>query len=116
MGVESVWVNHVDRNYFNDYDEICSDTMVGCDKDKLMYAIGRLHMRFIKSRKTDVLFIKYDDGTGYRLMYDRAPWHDEYELRLRHFINMRYDSWDTDETVTVSEAKRRMAHGFDDEG
>lgn len=105
--IESVRINHTERNYFNDYDELYTDEMCGVDADKLAKAIDKLHRRYLTADKHDVLFVTYTDGTGYRLMHDYGIGHDG-PLTLRHYVNMRHDSWDTDEKVTVSAAKRRI--------
>lgn len=105
--IESVRINHTERNYFNDYDELYTDEMCGVDADKLARAIDKLHRRYLTADRHDVLFVTYTDGTGYRLMHDYGIGHDD-PLTLRHYVVMRHDSWDTDDAVTVAEAKRRI--------
>lgn len=106
--IERVIVNHTERNYFNDYDELRSDEMVGADADKVSKAIDKLHRRYRDKGKSDVLFVTYDDGTGYRLMYDFIALDRPYELRLLHYTNVSTNSWDTEETVSVAHAKRAI--------
>lgn len=62
-----------------------------------------------KHRSHHVIFISYADGTGYRLIYDKDPKAPEspMQLRLRHYTDVPYFvDWDTDEAVTVKQAKQ----------
>ena len=111
MRITEVTVNYSDRNYFNDYDEFRSDSILGIDETKIIRAIEKLHRRFVKSEKTDCMFITNEDGTGWRLMYDYDrenfdPKKSKKELRLRHYVKMSTDSWDTEEPVSLAKAKR----------
>ena len=106
--ITSVHVNHMERNYFNDYTECRSDTMVWVDEEKLVKAIDKLHRRYREKGEHDVMFVEYEDGSGYRLLYDLIACDRPYELRLRHYTNFGIDSYDAEETVSLAEAKRRI--------
>lgn len=103
--IERVIVNHTERNYFNDYDELRSDEMVGVDAEKVSKAIDKLHRHYRTKGECDVLLVTNSDGTGWRLMYDFIATDRPKELRLRHYTSMRYNSWDTDQSVSVAYAK-----------
>jgi hypothetical protein len=113
MSISEVTVNHTERNYFNDYDEIRRDDMVCITAEKVAKAIDKLVRRYRSKKECDVLFVTNSDGTGWRLMYDIDP--ELFErgiekkgLRLRHYTNMRYNGWDTDECVSVTYAKEAI--------
>ena len=73
MAITYVTVNHEERNYFNDYDEIRRDEMVCITADKIAKAIDKLARRYRSKKECDVLFVTNSDGTGWRLMYDIDP-------------------------------------------
>ena len=104
--IEKVTINFFERNYFRDYDELRTDEMVRISEEKLLKAIDKMARRNRSAGLHDALFVTNSDGTGWRLMYDYVD--GENELRLRHYTNMRYNSWDTDEAVTVAYAKRTI--------
>lgn len=111
--IERVIVNHTERNYFNDYDELRSDEMIGIDADKVSRAIDKLVRRYRSNQECDCMFVKNDDDTGWRLMYgydERCfdPKTSKKTLRLRHYTVYSADSWDTEETVSVARAKRAI--------
>lgn len=106
-----VTVNHEERNYFNDYDEIRTDEMMFVTSEKVSRVIDKLVRRH-KNNNDDVLFITYDDGTGYRLMYDRDGEGGEH-LVLRHYSNMKYNSWVSDSVVRPSRAKKLILEGME---
>lgn len=111
--IEQVTVNHTERNYFDDYNETRTDTMTGVDDGKVLAAIDKLVRRYRSKGECDCIFVTNDDGSGWRLVYDFDP--ELFDrgvtkkfLRLRHYTNMRYDSWDTENSVTVPRAKRAI--------
>lgn len=113
--IEQVIVNHVERNYFNDYGEMRSDQMVGIEPEKVAKAIDKLCRRYRNSDgyERDCMLVTNDDGSGWRLWYDYDP--ELFEkgvtlraLRLRHFTDMRHDSWDTEENVSIAYAKQAI--------
>ena len=108
MKVDKVTVNHYERSYFDDYDELRSDEMLVPSTENVRKTIDKMVRRFRRNNKSDVLFVKYADGSGYRLMYayDDEGIRPNMELRLRHYLNMRHDSWDTDEVVSIARAKK----------
>lgn len=111
--IKSVTVNHVERNYFDDYEEVRSDKMIGVSAEKVAKAIDKLARRFRNRQICDCLFANNDDGSGWRLMYDFDcktfdPNTSTRELRLRHYLNTETNSWDTEEVVTVAKAKRMI--------
>lgn len=111
MAITEVTVNHTERNYFNDYSEIRSDVMTGVTNEKVSRAIDKLHRRYRDKGECDCMFVRNADGTGWRLMYGYNPYtfderHSVKELRIRHITNMNTDSWDTEERVSLSKAKR----------
>jgi hypothetical protein len=116
MAITEVEVNHTERNYFNDYDEIRRDEMLHVTAEKVAKAIDKLVRRYRSKGEGDVLFATNSDGTGWRLMYDIDPelferGIEEKGLRLRHYTSMMYNGWDTDETVSVAKAKERILGG-----
>lgn len=113
MSISEVTVNHTERNYFNDYDEIRRDEMVCITAERVAKAIDKLVRRYRSKKECDVLFVTNSDGTGWRLMYDIDPelferGIEEKGLRLRHYTSMRYNGWDTDENVSVTYAKEAI--------
>lgn len=111
--ITRVVVNYIERNYFNDYDEIRSDEMVGIEREKVCKAIDKIHRRFKAKGECDCMLVINEDGTGWRLWYDTDPELVEKGiilrfLRLRHFVNMRTDSWDTEESVSLAYAKQTI--------
>ena len=113
MAITEVMVNHTERNYFNDYDEIRSDEMVSITAVKVSKAIDKLVRRYHSKKECDVLFVTNSEDTGWRLMYDLDPelfekGIEEKWLRLRHYTSMRYNGWDTDENVSVTYAKKAI--------
>jgi hypothetical protein len=111
--ISKVIVNHDERNYFNDYEEVRSDEMMGVEPEKLVKAIDKLVRRYHSGNRIDCMFVKNDDGTGWRLMYDIDPelferGVEEKVLRLRHYTSMAYNSWDTDVCVSVMYAKKTI--------
>lgn len=117
--IEQVVVNYTERNYFNDYDEVRSDRMTSISPEKVRRAIDKLVRRFRGSGTSDVMFVKYSDNTGYRLMYQKVGIKSyehpvlgtmykggEDKLTLRHFTNYEYEGWDKEEAVTIADAKR----------
>ena len=113
LTVCKVVVNHIERNYFNDYREIRTDAMCIVTAEKLARAIDKLHRRFKRHGCFDCLFADNADGTGWRLCYDYEE-SDSNErnpaevLKLRHYTSTHTQSWDYEEAVTVAEAKRRI--------
>jgi hypothetical protein len=62
------------------------------------------------------MFVKNDDDTGWRLMYGYDERHFDPEtskktLRLRHYTVYSVEGWDTEDTVTVAQAKRAILGG-----
>ena len=117
--ISRVIVNHTERNYFNDYDEIRSDEMVGVEPEKVAKAIDKIHRRFKAKGECDCMLVINGDGTGWRLWYDTDPELVEKGviqrfLRLRHFVNMMADSWDTEESVSLAYAKKAIIGGSED--
>lgn len=113
MAITEVVVNYTARNYFNDYDETRSERMTWVEPEKVSKAIDKLVRRYRSKKECDVLLVTNSDGTGWRLMYDIDPelfekGIEEKGLRLRHYTNMRYNSWDTDENVSVTYAKEAI--------
>jgi hypothetical protein len=116
MAITEVVVNYTSRNYFNDYDELRSDEMIGVDADKVSRAIDKLVRRYRNSQECDCMFVKNDDDTGWRLMYgydERSfdPKTSKRTLRLRHYTVYSVDGWDTEETVSVARAKECILGG-----
>lgn len=124
MGITKVIVNHTERNYFNDYDEIRTDHMLNVSEEKVIKAINRLVNRFKSRGVRDSMFFCYDDDTAFRLGYQTVDmeqyehpvfgtmWRGgHYALVLRHFTHSSTDSWDNEEVVTVAQAKRRILEG-----
>lgn len=114
--IVKVHINYTERNYFNDYDEIRSDETLSISEEKILKAIDKLHRRYRSSGECDCLLVENDDGTGYRLWYsyddsDFDQKTSQKQLRLRHLTSWSTGGWDTEETVTVSEAKRRIIAG-----
>lgn len=105
MAISKVTVNHIDKNWFNDYDELYNDEMILVTDEKVAKAVERLVRRFKGWQKTDVLFVTNEDGTGWRLMYDQDQ-DGRLALTLRHYTNMEYGSWDTNEKVSAAKAKK----------
>jgi len=122
--ISRVVVNHEERNYFGDYNEIRTDRMSNITDEKIAKAINKLVNRFKTKRHRDTLFVCYDDDTAYRLCYTTVDM-ESYEhptfgtmyrggrdaLMLRHYTHISVDSWDTDEEVTAAQAKRRILGG-----
>lgn len=111
--IQTVTVNHAERNYFNDYEDVRSDRMTGVSAEKVAKAIDKLARRFRSRQTCDCLFVDNDDRSGWRLMYDFDsktfdPKSSVRELRLRHYVNTETSSWDTEEVVTVTKAKRMI--------
>lgn len=111
--ITKVVVNHAERNYFDDYSELRSDTMTYVDAKKVCKAIDKLVRRYRNNLKCDCLLVENDDGTGWRLWYAYDEKHfdpktSRKELRLRHFTSWEHQGWDTEEAVTVAQAKRRI--------
>jgi hypothetical protein len=116
MEITEVVVNYTAWNYFDDYDEIRSERMAWVEPEKVSKAIDKLVRRYRNRRECDCMFVKNENGTGWRLMYDIDPelfesGIEEKGLRLRHYTNMRHSIWDTDETVSVAKAKERILGG-----
>jgi hypothetical protein len=114
MRITNVTVNHTERNYFNDYDEVRTDRITEVTLVKVLKTIDKLVRRYRSSGRTDCMFVTNDDGTGWRLVYDFDP--ELFDkgitkkyLRLRHYINMSADSWDTEENVSVAYAKQAIS-------
>jgi len=103
MAIKKVTVNHTERNWFGDYDEQRSDEMLFVTEEKVAKAIERLHRRYLWGKEWDCLFVTNDDNTGWRLMHDVGQ---NGSMVLRHYTNMRYGGWDTDQIVGVTKAKR----------
>lgn len=110
--IANVFVNHTERNYFDDYSEIRNDVMVGVSKEKVIKAIDKLVRRYRKDGTCDCMFFESDDNTGFRLMYDydysRNFEDADKQLRLRHYTNWKSGSWDSEKVVTAAEAKRTI--------
>lgn len=115
MGIKRVTVNHIERNYFGDYDELRSDTMALVSGEKVARAIDKMVRRHARRGEDDCLFIENDDATAWRLCYDYDPElakEGVYSkvLRIRHYTRlhrgMGIASWDTEETTTATAAKR----------
>lgn len=102
MAIKKVTVNHTERNWFGDYDEQRSDEMLLVSEEKVAKAIERLHRRYIGGKEWECLFVTNDDGTGWRLMHDKTKGG---KMVLRHYTNMEYGGWDTDQIVGVAKAK-----------
>lgn len=116
MAIRKVIVNYTERNYFNDYDEIRVDEMIGVDADKVSRAIDKLVRRYRSKQECDCMFVKNDDDTGWRLMYGYDERHFDPKtsrrtLRLRHYTVYSADSWNTEETVSVARAKECILGG-----
>lgn len=116
MAITEVVVNYTVRNYFNDYDELHSDEMIGVDADKVSRAIDKLVRRYRSKQVCDCMFVKNDDDTGWRLMYGYDERHFDPKtsrrtLRLRHYTVYSVDGWDTEETVSVARAKECILGG-----
>lgn len=116
MAITEVVVNYTARNYFNDYDETRSDRMTWVELEKVSKAIDKLVRRYRSGQECDCMFVKNDDGTGWRLMYgydERRfdPKNSKRTLRLRHYTVYSADSWDTEETVSVARAKECILGG-----
>ena len=114
--IQTVTVNHAESNYFNDYDEIRTDMITWVTLAKVSKAIDKLVRRYKSSGRTDCMFVKNDDGTGWRLMYgyderNFDPENSKRTLRLRHYTVYSTGSWDTEETVSVARAKERILGG-----
>lgn len=113
MAITEVVVNYTARNYFNDYDETRSERMTWIEPEKVSKAIDKLVRRYRNNKECDCMFVKNDDGTGWRLTYDFDPElfekgvHEKF-LRLRHYTNMGIDSWDSEEGVSVAYAKQAI--------
>lgn len=122
--ITKVVVNHTERNYFGDYDEIRTDRMSGITDEKVAKAINKLVNRFKSRGVQDVMFVYFDDDTAYRLGYQTVGI-EAYEhptfgtmyrgghdaLVLRHYTVSSIDSWDTDEEVTPAKAKHIILGG-----
>lgn len=122
--ITGVVVNHEERNYFNDYDEIRVDHMSRVSAEKVTKAISKLVGRFKSRGVKDCMFIHYDDGTAYRLGYQTVEM-EQYEhpvfgtmyrgghdaLVLRHYTHSATDSWDTEGEVTKAKAIRLILKG-----
>lgn len=122
--ITKVVVNHTERNYFNDYDEMRTDRMGAITDEKIAKAINKLVNRFKSRGVKDCMFFCYDDDTAFRLGYQTVGM-EQYEhpvfgtmyrgghdaLVLRHFTHSSTDSWDKEEVVTVAQAKRRILGG-----
>lgn len=115
MRIKRVTVNHVERNYFDDYDELRSDTMAFVSGEKVARAIDKMVRRHARRGEGDCLFIENDDATAWRLCYDYDPElakEGVYSkvLRMLHYTclhrGMGTASWDTEETTTATAAKR----------
>ena len=116
MAITEVVVNYTARNYFNDYDETRSERMTWVEPEKVSKAIDKLVRRYRNSQECDCMFVKNDDGTGWRLMYgydERRfdPKTSKRNLRLRHYTVYSADSWDTEQTVSVARAKECILGG-----
>lgn len=111
--ITNVRVNHSERNYFNDYDEVRRDEMTYISAERIAKAIDKLVRRYRSKGECDALFVTNSDGTGWRLMYDFIAQDRPKELRLRHYTSMRYNGWDTDENVSVSYAKEAIIGGME---
>ena len=116
MAITEVVVNYTSRNYFNDYDETRSERMTWVEPKKVSRAIDKLVRRYRNSKECDCMFVKNDDGTGWRLMYGYDERHFDPKtskrmLRLRHYTYFSTDSWDTEETVSVARAKECILGG-----
>lgn len=111
--IKQVTVNHTERNYFNDYNEIRTDRITGVTLAKVYKAIDKLVRRYKSNGRTDCMFVTNDDGSGWRLVYDFDPElfekgvHEKF-LRLRHYTNISVDSWDTEENVSVAYEKQAI--------
>jgi hypothetical protein len=111
--ISKVLVNHAERTYFNDYEDIRSDTMCGVTNEKVLKAMDKLVRRYRKHWLCDCMFVENDDGSGWRLMYGYDPelfdkGVQEKSLRLRHYTNYRTGSWDTEENVSLTYAKQAI--------
>ncbi len=113
MAITEVVVNYTARNYFNDYNETRSERMTWIEPQKVSKAIDKLVRRYRSNQECDCMFVKNNDGTGWRLVYDLDP--ELFEkgiakkyLRLRHYTNMSADSWDTEDNVSVAYAKQSI--------
>ena len=100
MAITKVTVNHRERNWFGDYDEQRTDEMLFVSDEKVAKAIERLHRRYLGGKEWECLFVTNDDNTGWRLMHD-----NDGKMVLRHYTNMKYGGWDTDQIVGVAKAK-----------
>lgn len=114
--IATVTVNHEERNFFSDYKEIRSDMMVGINPENVARAIDKMVRRHRRDESVlDCMLVENYDNTGWRLMYDYDENFDPETgrkcLRLRHYTNWNTNSWDTEETVSVAQAKRRILKG-----
>lgn len=119
--IKRVTVNHEERNYFDDYDELRIDTMSCVTDEKVARAIDKLVRRFRAKGATDAMFVEYEDGSGYSLMFKVVGAESyehptfgamyrggEYKLVLRHYTYVHTDSWNTEEIVSASGAKKAI--------
>lgn len=111
--VTSVTVNFFERNFFNDYDELRHDTMVWPCADKVCKAIDKQVRMHRSGNDTPVMFVTTDTNEEYRLMYDYADGATDKVYRIRHYTNATTHSYDHDEPITPSGAKRFIATLFD---
>lgn len=122
--ITDVSVNHEERNYFNDYDEIRVDHMSNITNEKVAKAVSKLVNRYKSRGAKDTMFVTYDDGTAYRLCYQTVDT-EEYEhpvfgtmyrggrdaLMLRHYTYSATDSWDSEQEVSPAKARRMILEG-----
>lgn len=124
MAIAEVTVNHIERNYFNDYDEIRVDRMSGITSEKVVKAVNKLVNRYKSRGDKDTMFVSYDDGTMYRLgfqivgmeQYEHPVFGTMYRggrdaLMLRHYTHSATDSWDSEQEVSPAKARRMILEG-----
>lgn len=124
MAITQVTVNHEERNYFNDYDEIRVDRMSNINNENVAKAVRKLVNRYKSHGAKDTMFVSYDDGTAYRLLFQIVGM-EQYEhpvfgtmyrggrdaLTIRHYTNITTDSWDSEQEVSPAKARRMILEG-----
>lgn len=109
--ITKVIVNHYERNYFNDYDELRHDEMAYITEGVIERAVDKLVRRYRTKGLTDCLFTENHDHTGWRLVYDYEQDSDttsKKRLLLRHYTNTVQNSWDIEKVVTPRQAKDKI--------
>ena len=122
--ITKVVVNYIERNYFDDYDEVRTDRMSNISSERVARAINKLINRYKSHGAKDTMFISYEDGTVYRLCFQTVGM-EQYEhpvfgtmyrggrdaLMLRHYTHSETDSWDSEKEVSPAKARRVILEG-----